>query len=395
MSEILANEIKGMTATLEQIKANATKSGVDAAEAVKLANEVKSAIDAANFATVEDIKSFQKEMQGQFDKLATKTAAGQEVSSKSLDKALEEKLADMFPASGDGNFSVSKLHNELKSANGKVRIELPEVKTMTLSGNLTGDPIATYSPRQAILPSQKINFRDLVPTMQTDTGLYIFYREGLSETNNIAFQVEGSVKAENNYDLTEVKIVQQYLAGFSRFSKQMTNSLPFMTQTLPRMLTRDFFKKENASFYATTTGLASGSTTTSATDKVERLVDLVANTEAQNYNASYAIVSPTDYAALVKSTYSKGYYPGAGGVDFVGGSMNINGCPVIKASWATAGKVFIVDADFIERVQVAGLAIELSYEDSDNFQKNLVTARIECQEEINLMLAPSAIFANL
>ena len=266
---------------------------------------------------------------------------------------------------------------------------------MTIGGNLTGDPVATYSSRQAIFPAQKVNFRDLIPTVQTDTGLYVFYKEDAGETNNIAVQTEGSVKGENSYSLAEVKIVQQYLAGFSRFSKQMTNSLPFMTQVLPRLLQRDFFKKENANFYATVAAAASGSTTTSETDKVKKLVDFIANTEAVNYSASYAIVSPTDYASLVKSTYSAGYYPGAGSVNFEGGSLNINGCPVIKAAFATAGKVMIIDQDFIERVQVAGLAIELSYEDSDNFQKNLVTARIECQEEINLMLAPSAIYATL
>jgi len=68
---------------------------------------------------------------------------------------------------------------------------------------------------------------------------------------------------------------------------------------------------------------------------------------------------------------------------------------VVAASWATAGKVLIVDNTFLERVQVSGLAIELSYEDSDNFQRNLVTARVECQEEIVLMLANSAIYATL
>lgn len=391
---IIENEIKSMADNLAAIKANAEKSGVDAKAAVEMATEIKSKLEGMVFTTPDELKAFGKEMQDQFDALATKLPAGQEAQSKTFDEVLNAKLADMFPA-GNGEMSISKLNKELSSKSSKLRIEMPEVKTMTLSGNLTGSPIATYSPRQAIFPSQKVNFRELVPTMQTDTGLYIFYREDTGETNNIAVQTEGSVKGENNYSLTEVKIVQQYLAGFSRFSKQMTNSLPFMTQTLPRMLQRDFFKKENANFYATVAAAASGSTSTSATDKVEKLIDFVANTEAVNYNASFAIVSPTDYAALVKSTYSKGYYPGAGSVEFTGGSLNINGCPVIKAAFATAGKVMIIDADFLERVQVAGLAIELSYEDSDNFQKNLVTARIECQEEINLMLAPSAIYATL
>ena len=388
-------EIKSMADNLALIKANAEKSGVDAKEAVNMATEIKAKLEGMVFTTPDELKAFGKEMQDQFDALATKLPAGKEVESKSFDEVLQAKLADMFPDANSGQMSMSKLNKELSSKSSKLRIEMPEVKTMTLSGNLTGSPVATYSPRQAIFPSQKVNSRELIPTMQTDTGLYIFYREDTGETNAIAVQTEGSVKGENNYSLTEVKIVQQYLAGFSRFSKQMTNSLPFMTQTLPRLLQRDFFKKENANFYATVAAAASGSTTTSETDKVKKIIDFVANLEGANYSASFAIVSPADYAALVKSTYTNGYYPGAGSVEFVGGSLNINGCPTIKASFATSGKVMLIDADFLERVQVAGLAIELSYEDSDNFQKNLVTARVECQEEINLMLAPSAIYATL
>jgi len=57
--------------------------------------------------------------------------------------------------------------------------------------------------------------------------------------------------------------------------------------------------------------------------------------------------------------------------------------------------VLILDQDYVERVQVSGLAIELSYENNDNFSRNIVTARIECQEEINLMLGASAQYQTL
>ncbi len=129
---------------------------------------------------------------------------------------------------------------------GKFRLDLSDVKTMTLSGNLTGDAQASYAPNPAIQPAQSINFRDLIPTVRSESGLYVYYRENSGLTNNISAQTEGSDKGENNYSLTEVKVVNDYLAGFSTFSKQMLKSLPFMTQTLPRMLQRDFFKAENA-----------------------------------------------------------------------------------------------------------------------------------------------------
>jgi len=400
--ELIEKQVKQIGENLNTFKSSidemAKKSGVDAAEAHRIANEVKSKIDSMTFATPEDLKAFGTEMQKQFDELAaiSKKADANRPETKGLDYAIEESLKDLFPNRGEkGVPGQSDLYKKMKSQNDKFRIELPELKTMTLAASLTGSPQASYATNQGIQPAQLVNLRDLIPTMNTETGLYVYYREPNLATNNIAVQSEGSVKGENSYSLSEVRVVQNYVSGFSRFSKQMMNSLPWLTQVLPRMLMRDFYKEENGLFYNEVIQAATGSTTTSETDKVKKFIDYVANQRTANFNPSFAIVSPADRAALVKSTYTNGYYPGAGTVLFNGSTLTIDDTPVVAASWATAGKVLIVDNTFLERVQVSGLAIELSYEDSDNFQKNLVTARVECQEEIVLMLANSAIYATL
>ena len=162
------------------------------------------------------------------------------------------------------------------------------------------------------------------------------------------------------------------------------------------MLMRDFFKKENGLFYATVNAAATVDTS-AETDYVKKLVDFITAQQQLNYNASYCIVSYEDMGALIKSTYTNGYYSGAGGVIMNGqaNGVTVAGVPVVAASWATNGRVLTIDNEFLERVQVKGLAIELSYENNDNFVKNMVTARIECQEEINLMLAASASFGTL
>ena len=323
----------------------------------------------------------QKQIDGQL--ASQKKAAKKEV--KFMDEVILEKL--------DGNFDA--MEKALKN-NGKFRLDLSDVKTMTLSGNLTGDAQASYAPNPAIQPSQSLNFRDLIPTVRSESGLYVYYRENSGLTNNIAAQTEGSNKGENNYSLTEVKVVNDYLAGFSTFSKQMLKSLPFMTQTLPRMLQRDFFKAENAAFFSTVSTGATGSTTTAETNDLLQLVDYIANQKTANFVASYALVSEIQMARLLKATIAAGYYAGAGSVIVnPNGGITIWGVPVIAASWVTDDKVLIFDNSYLERVEVEGLAIEFSYENGENFQKNLVTARIECYEDINLMLTTSAIFADL
>ena len=382
MEDIL-KEVAKMGDILEKAKQNAEKAGSDSATALSKLEAIEKKFADAEIKSADDLAAFKKEFQSQIDEIATRRKVGEVEKSKTFDEVLIEKFE---PVLGD-------IQKELKSAKGKFRLDLPDVKSMTLSSNLSGDPQATYGPRQAIYPAQQVNMRDLIPTMQTDTGLYVFYQENQTGfTNNVGKQTEGSVKGENSYALSEIKVVQSFIAGFSRFSKQMANSLPFLTQVLPRMLQRDFFKKENALFYATAVAAATGTNTTSETDSVKKLIDLIGNQRTANFNASAVIVSHAYRAALVKSTYTNGYYPGAGNVIFDGQTLYIDGTPIISASWATSGHFFVFDADYLERVQVSGLAIELSYEDSDNFQRNLVTARIECQEEINPMLGASMIY---
>jgi hypothetical protein len=176
----------------------------------------------------------------------------------------------------------------------------------------------------------------------------------------------------------------------------MMKSLPFLSQSLPRMLQRDFFKAENASFFGTVSAAATGVTTMTQTVDLKQLVELIANQKTANFNPSFILVSPAQQSRILIDTINSGYYVGSGSVQIgTGGDITIWGVPVVSATWVADNKALVIDADYIERVEVEGIAIEFSYEDSDNFQRNLVTARIECYEAINLMLPGSAIYATL
>lgn len=99
---------------------------------------------------------------------------------------------------------------------------------------------------------------------------------------------------------------------------------------------------------------------------------------------------------LNKALYTNGYYQGSGGVvSYPNGSVQISGVNVIAADWVTDDKVLIVDQDYLERIEVDGLKVEFFEQDSDNVQKNLITARVECWEAVNLMLPASAIYADM
>jgi hypothetical protein len=346
-------------------------------------NEVSTMVEKSIDSVKAEIKAVKDELDRQAEEVSRKSAA--KVSTKSIGEQIAEQL--------DSNMAIAE--KELKSSGGSFTMNLKAVGNMLLSSSLTGDSVATYNQQQAILPAQKLNFRDLVSTVQSATGTFVTYKESGSE-GAITAQTEGADKGQIDYDLTEVKTVNAYIAGFATFSKQMMKSLPFIEQTLTRMMLRDFFKAENASFFGTVSAAATGSTTKTATDDVEEIIQLIGNQKTANFNASYALVSPAQMARLIIGTYNKGYYAGAGAVVLNGvGGLTIFGTPVFEASWVTDDKVLIFDRDYIERVEVEGLNVTFSYENGSNFVQNLVTARIECYEAINLMLPTAAIYADL
>jgi hypothetical protein len=378
---------------MEELKSieTAVKSATESVEKMKAANEaaiadVKSQVAEVKAAVV-TMDEASKKNQAALDQLiAEKSAKKVDNKNKSFGEAYNEAIAEAFEA------KQAELKDFQKNKNAKLTIDLKAVGTMTLGNNLSGDGVASYNQRQGLVPAQKINMRDLIPTAVSPTGLYVTYRETGTE-GSIGIQSEGNLKSQIDYDLTEVKVVSDYIAGFARFSKQMMFQLPFLQNTLQRMLLRDFYKKENATFFNTVSLAATGSTTTSSTVDAEQLVDWIANQLAADFDASFALVSYQQWARLLKTKPTDYSVPGGVVID-PQGNVRIAGVPVIGASWVTDDKALIIDSNYVERVETEGLRVEFSYEDSDNFQRNLVTARVECFEDINLLRTDAVIYAD-
>ena len=327
--------------------------------------------------------------------LAKKAKQENDKAPKTLGEALAQSIKEI--GGGDYEKGTNEVLSALKHKAGSFSLPLniKAVGDMTTSASLTGDPVRTYNTRQGLVPFQKVNMRDLVPTIVSPTGTFVTYRETGSE-GSISTQTEGSSKSQIDYDLTEVVTVNNSIAGFARFSKQLMKNLPFLEGTLSRMLLRDFYKAENSAFFTTVSGAATGSgTVTSTTSDIEAIIELVGNQLAANFNPSFALVNPKQMAKLQKETFTNGYYAGAGAVTLTPNGINIAGMPVLPASWVTDNYILIIDNEYLERVEVEGVNVVFSYEDATNFTTNKVTARIECQEAINTLRVDSMIYKNL
>ncbi len=276
-----------------------------------------------------------------------------------------------------------------KSRSATFSMEL-KVGTMAIA-NVTGDTVAAYNNRQGLVPNQKVNIRDIIPTTPSPTGLFVTYRE-TATSGSIGVQTEGQSKSQIDYSFTEIKTVSKYIAGYARFTKQLMYALPWLQSTLPRMLLRDFYKKENDYIYSAIQTASTGDAgTTGASNTAEQAIQLIANQRMADFNSSYIITDWLVWAEIMATSKGTAYgVPGGITIDSVG-NVRIAGVPIIGASWADPGAMTLIDNEQLERVETETLRVEFSFEDQDNFIKNLVTAKVECFEELNVLRPDSII----
>lgn len=353
----------------------------------KTSTEIKTQVDAFevkwNAASEAQKTAFANELKTTTDAFELKLQAVQAHADK-LDLKLqanpigqkEEGYAEVMVKALTENFNEIKQVSKGRNASMEVKV----VGDMTVTNNLTGSSVFTYQPGVAMVPAQIINFADLVPTVNSATGTYVIYRETGGE-GSIAVTAPGVSKPQKDYDLTAVTFNASYIAGYTRYAKQMAQDLPFLTSFLPQALRRDYFKAENGIFYAALAAVATVSTTAKTID-VEQLIDDLGSLEAIDYAANGIVLNPKDWANIAITKPNDYSLPGI--VAFVNGKLTINGVPVYKASWIPVDKYLIGDWSYAKKIVTDGLAVEFFEQDADNVTKNLITARIESRTVLGI-----------
>jgi len=369
LSEKQKTEITAQIKTVNDQLAELKSGGVTVEKFVELSNEIGL------------IKKAVTDNQPVIDKMANFKSGKGEGRIISIKEAIAEKIAE----------KANEFESFVKGKDSKAKISLDlDIKTvgdMTTAANLTGDPVFTYGQRQGLIPWDKANIRDFIPTAFSATGQYITYVEGAGEGTPTQ-QTEGSSKAQVDSDLTNQKTVTSYVSAFERFTKQLMYNIPWLQSTLTRILMRKFYKTENDLFYATLSVGSDPLVNTTGGNTAEHIIDMIAEQGGKNFNVDVVFVTFAEWALLMKTALPSGgtSYSVPGGFTYdANGNVRIAGKLVIPARWVTTGDIQSIDTDFIERVEVESLRVEFSYEEGSNFIQNKVTARIECLEELNLL----------
>lgn len=301
-------------------------------------------------------------------------AAGARISGASASNKMEDQIASSI---GSNHENILAVKNGEQS---KVQFKaLP----MLSDTHLTGDGINTYG-KMVLNVGTTLHARDIVPMVKSDTATWIDYVEGAT-TGAVAFQTEGAAKAQLEFVYEPKSVKGEFLAGWTRFSKQLASNIPFLKSVLAQQLAREFYKAEDTYI---STGLSTNATgyASAATDDIEAIIDTIAGRLTAGYETDAVLLNHKQYARLLKTMFTSGNYYGSGSVvGTPGGSIAIWSTPIIPVAWVADDKGLFIDRSFVNRVVVAPMNIQFSDHDQDNFTKNLITARIEEQEALSVL----------
>ncbi len=312
----------------------------------------------------------------------------QKVRIDKLAEAKDKKKTASRPISFEKGFAENLAENHEKltktyKSNGKANMMIEKATINTnnsLTGGLANDAggaLINQLNQGIILPSQLVNFDQLINVVQGSEDTIRYWREVEASNGIDTPAAKGDLKPETTFDFDPQTETADYTAGIYAFHKSMFRNLPWMQARLPQMLRRDFYKKQNGDYYTKLTGAIGSATLAAGDDGVIALVKAIGELEGSDYPVNGIVLNPADWAeiSITRSDNNKFTLPST--VTFEGGVLRVNGVPVFKATWVTAGEFVVGDWTQAYKYVTDSLKIEFDESDDVNFQKNAITSKVE------------------
>jgi HK97 family phage major capsid protein len=333
--------------------------------------------------------------------LEAKAAFGRikEQSSQKVVKSYADQIAVLKSAIGDlvvNNYDSIKEAARINGKSFSAELDSKAVGVMLESTHLTGDAYLSYVDNPFMRSFVNPHLRSVFGIIPVSTGSVSFPRgNNPVGEGSVAEQTEGAKKAELDYDVTMINVPLKYIAGTAKISRQMIDDLPFVQSYLQTSLIEDFQRQENIKYLnaiaaSATAGSSSGANT------AEKFIDYVAQLGGANWNANLILTTYAGWSSVLKTLPSGGSYSVPGGLTIDNnGNVRIMGIPVVPHSQVTAGKAYVMDVNKYKIAQQAGLAVRSTEYNVDDFEKNLLTFRVESRCELLQYQPTAAIYGNI
>jgi len=377
MSDIA--EIKALAETQSQLLATS--------------KELKSWMEKAN-GEIESTRKMEGETKAALEKLSTKAA---ELTDKCLE--LERKLAD---GAEDGRNKPEESAGEMliKSdafkamAEGRSKFARIEVKTAIVNATGQNQPLVADMRVPGIIanPNRVLTIRDLLPVGRTSSNLIQFTKENVF-TNNAGAQYasparENVTKPESGITFTLANAPVVTLAHWIPVSRQVLDDAPQLQSYVNGRLSYGLKLEEEDQLLngSGTSGniagiLSSGNFTAytraaTGDTKIDALRKAITQAALAEYPVDAIVMNPEDWEEIELTKATDGNYIMANPMVMAG--PQIWGRRVVVTNSITAGTflagAFTMGAQIWDRMDAA---VQISYEDGDNFKKNMATLLAE------------------
>jgi HK97 family phage major capsid protein len=360
----------------EAVKEEGTKAMAAAEKGLTLSTETK--------ATVDKLLTEQGELKSRLTDLEQKSVRppGGGADTDTIDAALEKSkdaIADFVNVKG-----MQK------------QVSIPMSRKALTNTGATG--AALNFPGQQVLAQplmpllRRLTIRDLLAAGRTEKSV-IFYPRESGFTMNAAPVSEGSLKPKSDITFEIITSVVRTLAHLQDISLQMLDDISFIASYLEtrmryglklveeaQLLTGSGTGQNLEGIYTAATAYSAPSGaeiagTASETD-IDKLRLAMLQVELANAFTTGIILHPTSWANIELLKNTLGNYIVANPQNTTTGT--IWGRPVVSTQAMTAGKFLV--GDFAQHAQIfdrQDANVAISYENKDNFERNMATLRVE------------------
>lgn len=365
------------------------------AQMMETHKDLKSYIEKAN-AEIADAKSSSAETKSAINALAEKA------------EKIGDKLADLEQravARADESMVQKSIGERLVESEdfkaiqvkrrGTARLEL-KTAIVNATPSMTQPLVAGHRLDGIVTaPNRPLRVRDVLPTGRTSSNIVWFAKED-TFTNSAAVVVGGSptisaenvTKPESAITFTSDSENVVTIAHFIPISKQvMDDSAQLASHVNGRLLYGLKLVEEDqlvngAGTLGTITGIWASRTAYSQaqspneyTTRLDYIGDAIRQAEVANYEPNLILLNPQDWWTLTLAKDSQGRY-------LIGQPQGtiprtLWGTTVLTTNTMTAGRFVVMDTNSVQIWDREDASVEVSYEDSVNFQKNMITVRAE------------------
>ena len=315
-------------------------------------------------------------------------------------QVVEQKGLKSHEASAGFDLGGSFVKHEqfLAMAEGKQQSARMDVKTAIINATGQNQPLVQSDRMGGIMatPNRMLTIRDVLPSSATSSNLIEFTREN-AFTNNAGPTVSGSPEAYENVTKPESAITFTLvnepvvtLAHFIPASKQVMSDSASLASHINGRLMYGLKLKEETQILSGTgsnhqlNGLITqatayvNSSSPNYTNEIDIIRDAIRQAHVAEYVPNFLVLNPLDWFSIeIRKVGSSDDRYVVGDPNSGLMSKNLWGLPVVVTNSISAGTFLIgtsMGAEIKDREQAS---VAVSYEEGNNFTKNMVTVLAE------------------